>query len=45
MVRFFDPETADLKEVEMYVEGFKIKLKKDMSYKGLWMVSFLLKEL
>ena len=28
-----------------YVEGFKAKLKKDTSYKGLWIVSFTLKEL
>ena len=29
----------------MYVEGFKAKLKKDTSYKGLWVVSSVLKEL
>jgi hypothetical protein len=29
----------------MYVEGFKAKLKKDTSYKGLWVVSFSLKEM
>jgi len=29
----------------MYVKGFKTKLKKDTSYKGLWIVSFNLKEL
>lgn len=29
----------------MYVDGFKAKLKKDTSYKGLWTVSFNLKEL
>ena len=28
----------------MYVEGFKAKLKKDTSYKGLWTVNFILKE-
>lgn len=44
-VRFFDPETASLRQTEMYVEGFKAKLKKDTSYKGLWIVSFILKEL
>lgn len=26
-------------------EGFKVKLKKDTSYKGLWVVSFTLKEM
>lgn len=44
-VRFFDPETVSQKAVEMYVNGFKAKLKKDTSYKGLWTVSFSLKEL
>ena len=44
-VGFFDPETASVRQTEMYVEGFKAKLKKDTSYKGLWIVSFTLKEL
>lgn len=44
-VRFFNPETARQRMTEMYVEGFKAKLKKDTSYKGLWIVSFTLKEL
>ena len=44
-VRFFDPETVSQKAAEMYVEGFKAKLNKDTSYKGLWIVSFILKEL
>ena len=44
-VRFFDPETVSQKAAEMYVDGFKAKLKKDTSYKGLWTVSFNLKEL
>lgn len=44
-VGFFDPETASVRQMEMYVEGFKAKLKKDTSYKGLWIVSFILKEL
>ena len=39
---FFDPETASVRQTEMYVEGFKAKLKKDTSYKGLWIVSFTL---
>ena len=45
LVRFFDPETAGQKQAEMYVEGFKAKLRKDTSYKGLWNVSFTVKEL
>ena len=28
----------------MLVEGFKAKLRKDTSYKGLWIVSFMLKD-
>ena len=39
-----DTETADIKNTEMYVEGFKEKLEKDTSYRGLWTVSFTLKE-
>ena len=30
--------------VEMYIEGFKARLAKDTSYKGLWTVSFTLRE-
>ena len=44
-VRYFDPETANQKVTEMYVDGFQAVLKKDTSYKGLWTVSFTLKEL
>lgn len=44
-VQYFDTELAGLKQTEMYVEGFKAKLKKDTSYKGLWTVSFTLKEM
>lgn len=43
-VDYFDTETAEMKNIEMYVEGFKAKLKKDTSYRGLWTVSFTLKE-
>ena len=44
-VRYFDVETAELKLAEMYVTGYNAKLKKDTSYKGLWTVSFTLKEM
>jgi hypothetical protein len=44
-VDYFDTETAEIKKTEMYVKGFKSKLVKDMSYKGLWTVSFSLREL
>jgi hypothetical protein len=43
-VEYFDTETADVKGTEMYVDGFKAKLENDTSYKGLWTVSFTLKE-
>lgn len=33
-----------MKKTEMYVDGFKSKLVKDTSYKGLWTVSFNLRE-
>ena len=45
LVKYFDMETCDMKAAEMYVEGFKAKLIKDTSYKGLWQVSFTLREL
>ena len=35
-VQYFDVETAELKLAEMYVTGYKAKLRKDTSYKGLW---------
>lgn len=44
-VEFFDTEAAAMRLAEMYVEGFKAKLEKDTSYKGLWTVSFTVKEM
>ena len=43
-VEYFDTESAEMKSTEMYIDGFKAKLEKDTSYKGLWTVSFILKE-
>ena len=43
-VEYFDAEAAEMKSTEMYVEGFQANLKKDTSYRGLWTVSFTLKE-
>lgn len=43
-VQYFDTETLELAETEMYMTGFQSKLEKDTSYKGLWTVSFTLKE-
>lgn len=44
-VQYFDTEDLDLKQTEMYIDGFKAELEKDTSYKGLWTVSFTLKEM
>ncbi|MDD4432079.1 MAG: hypothetical protein PHN48_00095 [Parabacteroides sp.] len=43
-VRYFDIETLEIRETEMYMDSYKASLKKDTSYKGLWTVSFTLKE-
>ena len=43
-VGYFDAETLAVKTAEMYVEGFKAALVKDTSRKGLWTVSFTLRE-
>ena len=43
-IQYFDTENLAQKETEMYISGFKAKLKKDTSYKGLWTVSFTLNE-
>ena len=34
-VQYFDTDTLSLKETEMYIDGFKAKLEKDTSYKGI----------
>lgn len=44
LVKYFDTEELAQKETEMYVDGFKAKLEKDTSFKGLWSVSFTLNE-
>lgn len=41
-VKFFNPETLEVKTAEMYVTGHKAKLAKDTSCKGLWTVGFTL---
>ena len=43
-VEYFDTEAAELKSMEMYVEGFQAKMTKVTAYRGLWTVSFVLKE-
>lgn len=43
-VAFFDTETLEVQQAEMFIEGYRAKLEKDTSYKGLWRVSFNLKE-
>ena len=44
IVEYFDTETLDIRKTEMYIEGYKASLVKDTSYKGLWTVSFTLRE-
>ena len=43
-VGYFDTETLAVKTAEMYMEGYKASLVKDTSRKGLWKVSFTLRE-
>ena len=43
-VQYFDPEDLALKQTQMYIEGFSVKLEKDTSLKSLWSVSFTVKE-
>ena len=43
-VAFFDTETLEVRQAEMFITGFRAKLEKDTSYKGLWTVSFSLNE-
>lgn len=43
-VDYFDTQTLEIKKTEMYMEGYKAVLVKDTSYKGLWRVSFTLRE-
>lgn len=43
-VKFLDTETLELKETQMYMDKFQVKLIKDTSYKGLWKVSISLEE-
>ena len=44
-VNWFDPETGELSECEMYMDGFKASLAHDTSYGGLWNVSFTLEDI
>ena len=43
-VEYFDTETLETRRTEMFVEGYKAVLVKDTSFKGLWKVSFTLRE-
>ncbi|MCQ5141455.1 hypothetical protein [Enterocloster bolteae] len=43
-VEYFDTESLERKKTEMYMEGYKAGLVKDTPYKGLWKVSFTLRE-
>lgn len=44
-VDYFDTQTLEVRKTEMFIEGYKAVLVKDTSYKGLWRVSFTLREL
>ena len=44
VVDYFDTETLETRQTEMFIDGYKASLVKDTSYKGLWKVSFTLKE-
>lgn len=44
VVQYFDTEDLSIKETEMYMSDYSVKLKKDTSYKSLWDVSFTLNE-
>lgn len=44
VVDYFDTEMLEMKRTEMFIDGYKASLVKDTSYKGLWKVSFMLKE-
>lgn len=43
-VGYFDMETLAVKTAKMYVEEYKASLAEDTSQKGLWTVSFTLRE-
>lgn len=43
-VDYFNMETLEMKRTEMFIEVYKAGLVKDTSYKGLWKVSFTLRE-
>ena len=43
-VEYLDTESLEMRRTEMYMEGYKAGLVKDTSYKGLWKVSFTLRE-
>lgn len=43
-MRYFDTETLEVKQTEMFIEEYKANLVKDTSYKGLWKVGFTLQE-
>ena len=40
-VKYFDTGTLEIKQTQMYIDGFKSGLQKDTSFKGLWTVSWI----
>ena len=43
-VQYFDTDTLELKDTEMYIDKYKASLYQDTHRKGFWKVSFTLKE-
>lgn len=43
-VDYVDTGTLEMRRSEMFIEGYKAGLVKDTSFKGLWQVSFTLRE-
>ena len=43
-VDYLDTETLEMRRTGMFMEGYKAGLVKDTSFKGLWKVSFTLRE-
>ena len=43
-VGYLDMETMNIVDMQMYIDGYQVKLVSDTSYGSLWEVSFTLKE-
>lgn len=43
-VKYLDTETFNMRQTQMYIDGYSVRLASDTSYGSLWEVSFTLKE-